>query len=64
MATEVEKLATILIFGRYTPEAIDTVLDIDNKTIIIVCIYFIRVTKVFDQLFNLILFNCKQGECN
>ena len=34
MATEVEKLATMPIFGQYTPEAIDTILDTDNKTII------------------------------
>jgi len=34
MAIEVERLATIPIFGQYTPEAIDTILGTENKTII------------------------------
>lgn len=35
MEFEVEKLATILpIFGKYTPEAITTILDTENKAII------------------------------
>ncbi len=34
MAIEVERPATIPIFGQYTPEAIDTILGTENKTII------------------------------
>jgi hypothetical protein len=34
MAIKVEKLAKMPIFGQYTPEAIDTILDTENKTVI------------------------------
>ena len=34
IAIKVEKLATMPIFGQYTPEAIDTILDTENKTVI------------------------------